>query len=373
MSSRGLLAPIDVGGLLAYRQQQGLLGPQLRAQTPDLRTRIGNWIYDTAGALGLPANRMREEGQMVVDFVPVVGDAVGMDDARRSFDAGNYGQAAAQGAASAVGLIPGGGDLAAGAAKAIFGGIMAKTADLGALEVAQRMAASGAPREDIWRETGWFQGVDGKWRFEIDDSASKVNHTQVALGGASPDTDNPLPNVMPHDALYEAYPDMERIGVSARMDVGDIEGTYYPPRTVGTKRVVEGMAAKAPTRHRLREVLLHEAQHGVQQREGFAPGASPQQFAGTAPEIVKEVDDEAKRLFAQVAKVNPNLDWYDVPEETRAIFRKRARDQLYVRTAGEVEADNVMLRRDMSASDRRAIPPWVTQNFPDELQIIRDR
>jgi hypothetical protein len=49
----------------------------------------------------------------------------------------------------------------------IFGGRMAKTADLNALARAERMAAENAPRESVWNETGWFQGPDQKWRFEI--------------------------------------------------------------------------------------------------------------------------------------------------------------------------------------------------------------
>lgn len=57
----------------------------------------------------------------------------------------------------------------------MFAGILAKNADLDALDVAKNMANSGASRDDIWKQTGWFQGVDGKWRFEIDDSARSVN------------------------------------------------------------------------------------------------------------------------------------------------------------------------------------------------------
>ena len=32
------------------------------------------------------------------------------------------------------------------------------------------MQNEGADPEAIRQETGWFQGYDGKWRFEIDDS-----------------------------------------------------------------------------------------------------------------------------------------------------------------------------------------------------------
>lgn len=55
-------------------------------------------------------------------------------------------------------------------------------------------------------------------------------------------------------------------------------------------------------------------------------------------------------------------------EET--INQRRASD-LYHRSAGEVEARNVQKRMDMSAAERRAKAPWLTQDVPDEQQIVR--
>mgnify|MGYP004655419087 CR=1 FL=1 len=52
----------------------------------------------------------------------------------------------------------------------LFAGVNARTANMQTLNRAQALEASGAAAEDIRRETGWFRGMDGKWRFEIDDS-----------------------------------------------------------------------------------------------------------------------------------------------------------------------------------------------------------
>lgn len=57
----------------------------------------------------------------------------------------------------------------------IFGGRGAKTADLGALERAQRMTAEGVDRDQIWKDTGWGKFPDNQWRFEISDHAAKTN------------------------------------------------------------------------------------------------------------------------------------------------------------------------------------------------------
>ena len=48
-------------------------------------------------------------------------------------------------------------------------------------------------------------------------------------------------------------------------------------------------------------------------------------------------------------------------------------DQAYRSLAGEVEARNVQARMDMTPDERRARPPWETQDVPDDMQIIRGR
>ena len=49
----------------------------------------------------------------------------------------------------------------------------AATANLEALERAEQMETDGGSVGEIYRETGWFRGADGQWRFEIDDSSMR--------------------------------------------------------------------------------------------------------------------------------------------------------------------------------------------------------
>jgi len=72
------------------------------------------------------------------------------------------------GGSGLVGAVP---ERAAG----IFGGRLAQTADHAALGRAEDMARKGADRDAIWNDTGWFQGSDGKWRFEIPDNAAATD------------------------------------------------------------------------------------------------------------------------------------------------------------------------------------------------------
>lgn len=303
----------------------------LSAYEPTLRQRIGDATYDVARYLGMDsiANRMRGDVRAAVDFIPGVGDAVGIDEAARDYQAGNYTGAAVNAGASAVGAIPVGGDLAAGALKAIFGGVAASTAKKDMLEAAMEMAESGADRSQIFSQTGWFKGLDGRWRFEIDDSASYYDPTAIEdLKWSSLDEGRPFDplretttvgGAMGHSKLYEAYP-----GVS------DVPVHYFPQ-----DRMRGANAAYSPNLDRVtisesldedtaRSFMLHELQHAIQAREGFESGGNT-------------IDDAYRRL------------------------------------AGEVEARNVQTRMNMTPEQRIATPPWETEDVPIELQIIRNK
>ncbi|MFR8291350.1 MAG: LPD23 domain-containing protein, partial [Dysosmobacter welbionis] len=51
----------------------------------------------------------------------------------------------------------------------------ARRADLDALDRAKEMERQGVAMETIFRETGWYTGADGKWRFESDDSGMEYS------------------------------------------------------------------------------------------------------------------------------------------------------------------------------------------------------
>lgn len=294
----------------------------------------------------------------------------------------------------------------------MFGGVRARTANMESLARAQQMYDQGFPQADVMQNTGWFKGQDGQWRFEIPDNTSTVDHTQAALGGA-PDRAAPLPNVLKHSALYEAYPDLANINVAARLDAGGMEGHYALPRTVGN-RLLEGIGAQAPTRNDLRSVLLHEVQHAIQQREGFSSGASPEMFQqqGDADLALKAISWR-NEIAAKKAQ-NPNLsdrqleqqviddyvemgapDWIPPPEARQVAldYDTNPTEQLqqvvdlyfpggrvspdtprnmYERSAGEVEARNVQSRMNLTPEQRKMRVPWETQDTPYEIQILRN-
>lgn len=305
----------------------------------------------------------------------------------------------------------------------MFGGKMAKTADLDALERAKALDASGAPREGIWNDTGWFKGADGEWRFEVDDSTSQFN-------GLNPEPQTtPIRAAMKHPGLYDAYPDMNAIQTREATIGGGTSGVYYGPELGEAINV----SWSAPDK---RSVMLHEMQHAIQQREGWSRGGNSSQFGGDVPNPSADVyrsaldtSPELQELTAirssaqmqgEIQKSNEiwrrefqrkadELEEIDTPEamaqldalfdqynrQVQSSFPTMARaEQLvaslqskgipaskptdvlkpteaYTRLAGEVEARNVQTRMNMTPEQRKAQAPWLTQDVPDKQQIIR--
>jgi hypothetical protein len=65
-----------------------------------------------------------------------------------------------------------------------YGGRGAENANLDELDRAKRLLAQGVDKDAVRRDTGWFRGADGQWRFEIDDSGLIYSKTGNILGYA---------------------------------------------------------------------------------------------------------------------------------------------------------------------------------------------
>lgn len=89
-----------------------------------------------------------------------------------------------------------------------FAGPKANTADMTALNSARILESQGKNLEEIRKETGWFKGKDNKWRFEIDDSAAKFKDIDI-----NKKKKFKLGDVLIHEELFKAYPDLKNINV----------------------------------------------------------------------------------------------------------------------------------------------------------------
>jgi hypothetical protein len=203
-----------------------------------------------------------------------------------------------------------------------FAGENANNADLEALARAKEMQAAGVAEETIRQQTGWHIGMDGKWRWEIDDSGmeytsrgdlgfrernpgyaryrellDKANRhalelSDEALTEAERAELNRLSNIwrgtfrkpgritedalpqdrlgdyIRHDELFEAYPQLRKTRLRFQELRDGTRGQYDPERDVIT--LSEGLRGKP------QETLIHEIQHVIQKAEGFAQGSSPE-------------------------------------------------------------------------------------------------
>tara|TARA_R110002073_G_scaffold313465_1_gene485445 strand:- start:44 stop:1567 length:1524 start_codon:yes stop_codon:yes gene_type:complete len=98
----------------------------------------------------------------------------------------------------------------------MFAGKEAKTADLGKLAQAEKMANKGHSRDEIWDQTGWFRWMrdgepDSPWKFEISDLGAKARFNpivQTPTGRLRPDENPVISDLLEHPELYKAYPGM---------------------------------------------------------------------------------------------------------------------------------------------------------------------
>jgi hypothetical protein len=131
-----------------------------------------------------------------------------------------------------------------------------------AITEAESLFEQGFKNRDVYERTGVFKGADGKLRFEIDDSAASV------LDAPLPNTAMRLEDYLTHPELYELYPSMRGMPVDFKQpkDMDGAGGTFSPSK----QRI--SLAMNDP--EKMRSTLLHEAQHAVQDREGFSGGSS---------------------------------------------------------------------------------------------------
>ncbi|MBD9049816.1 LPD23 domain-containing protein [Ruminococcus sp.] len=232
-----------------------------------------------------------------------------------------------------------------------MGGLKAETADKSALEKAMEIEKDGTDSEKIRKETGWFKGYDGKWRFEIDNSElefktdieknraaaielakMKVKSAEleekIANDTATKAEENEyynldekmieyrkgvkLSDVINHPKLFEAYPQLKNVDVY--YEISSVNRGVYSSN--GNVIMLNPMH----TIDEQKEAIIHEIQHAIQGIENFANGSNLEYWK--------------------------NLGYSD--EEAMA---------MYYNTAGEREARDVSARRDYNAEQRKNIRP----------------
>lgn len=279
----------------------------------------------------------------------------------------------------------------------LFAGENARTANMQTLNRAQALEASGAAAEDIRRETGWFRGIDGKWRFEIDDSGMEYRSdgdarlleesgyrrlqeltdkwARNAEGRGDPltaeeqaESENladkyydsvwteekyELADFLRHSGLFEAYPQLRHTSLVFEKTEPGVNGYY----NAGTDTIV----LSNELRWMPESTLVHEIQHVIQRAEGFARGSSPEYWARRDYEtgditrslereydrILGELDSEMRNRYLRYQEVNRAMENLEnaedgTPAAEKYIQLEKVSDQLYTELWGTPEFNRLL-------------------------------
>ena len=296
---------------------------------------------------------------------------------------------------------------------------------------AEQMESDGKTPEEIWRALGVARTMDGRgWRYEIDDSGmefdgkgnfvrnpdvrrynqlfekaylydmaseeelSELKILDKNLAGVRK-APLYLDEIVKHDKLFAAYPQLRDVTVRFETNTGDTNGAYS---SVFNEIVLQSRLKLEP--EKLKNTLMHEIQHAIQHTDNTPNGASPEYWnermergysrrendgrIAKAKKEYRRIFDSAPEAFKnKVREINRArlAQDYDAAEAIAdelydseyaelwsqldmADFERRSErgdellpSDLYRNTAGEIEARDVSNRRNMTAEERRNTMP----------------
>lgn len=280
-----------------------------------------------------------------------------------------------------------------------YAGKNANGANLDSLREAQEMQAAGADMESIRKATGWHEGMDGKWRWEIDDSKMEYhragdalfgrNHPKYAeqqrleqkmLYGEMTDTEQArlraltetwgrersrlservergnarLEDVLDHEELFRAYPQLRHVRVVFDETPKGVLGSFSAE---GNQITISEELRDTP-----QDVLIHEIQHAIQNAEGFAKGSNRQYWE----EKLTNGDEIQSKGFQEAREKLIQFQLDEANEEVLAL-----RDRL--EKAGELDDGFREYDRIWEEAERRGLDKKINEyydlreNYYDQL------
>lgn len=242
-------------------------------------------------------------------------------------------------------------------------GVSAKTVNKEALQEAMSLDRKGLTTEEIWRKTGFYKGLEGKWRFELPSEKAKFqiglealdNAGELAFRMKSENTYyDDLGKILDFKELFDAYPDLKNVQVIFK-NIGERTlGTVLTHPDNRTEIIINPFAIANSTEN-IMNVLLHEVQHIIQRKEGFNPGSNPQSRLSSAFDFL------ADRYIQAESKGNRDeMNRLSLIYQGLLSDEKKTGGALYRRTPGEVEARIVELRREWTAAQKQMESPHGT-------------
>lgn len=247
---------------------------------------------------------------------------------------------------------------------------------------AEEMEKAGKDAKTIRMATGWERGADGKWRYEVKDLYMLPFREWIGMRGKK------LKDIVENaEELFAAYPELANVKI--KEGKGKTYGGSYSDGTI----TLDTHLAKLWMKHNMNDMvekaeievgktLIHEIQHYIQEKEGFAEGGDKSMILNkdAASEIdtlisnsnklaVQYNDMIAKGVYEGREAIKEKI--ISLRAEANAIKKKNIIGaEGYRSLAGEVEARNASKRMAMSEEERANTMLADTEDVPRDKQIV---
>jgi len=282
----------------------------------NLRSNVNSYLQDAGASKNLAAQISKGVagernptdggfGMGLADFTPLgmmFGVEEGVDTAKQGYNSGEVGKTAlgvGEAALNVASALPVTKVLSKGVQKLAdtfvdahdpsvvrtFFGPTSKNADLNKLSVAKDLTEKGTSAEQIWKDTGWWNGPNG-WRFEVDDSGMAIPedaHSGTTHGFTSSLIEHPgfFNSLRPEASTTDFDGQVGRAfnvenGITTLGERDAWGGTRGSFSEGASKFDSPKIVARGDNPEDQKETLVHELQHAVQYVFGDrAKGANP--------------------------------------------------------------------------------------------------
>lgn len=272
-----------------------------------------------------------------------------------------------------------------------YGGRKSNNVDFQELQRANEMEKEGKSFEEIFKDTGWYRGMDNIWRYEIDDSkmvfdrrgrlSLKNNQDYIRyeelskkIFGTSDATQeeweefgqlektlsviakfrqggNTVGDYVEHNELFEQYPFIKDVNLKFT-EMKNANGSYNP-----TSNTIFINSELKKNSNKAKSTILHELQHVIQRYENFAGGANVEYWKGekgredvnvyernasyinaqkkineitqNAPKEFMEKYGEINRSMLKAQESNKASDWNEYTNLESQMYKNQNYSQLY--------------------------------------------
>lgn len=235
-----------------------------------------------------------------------------------------------------------------------------------------------------------YDELDPALHPEFSSLADRMRRKEISDEGAElknlPEMGKPLnlKGAIKHKQLFKMYPDLKDVHVTEHTEK-DMSGYYSPTGYYGGEPKISLNLEKISNNNEdIKSTLLHEIQHAIQNKEGFAQGGSSKEFTVGYLNQLKDISD-------QISAINENLKYTkddvkynellnlrsELAQEYQRLhgesgigpYEKGHKD--YKNLAGEVEARDTQARMNMSLQDRLKHEPLASQGVNPKDMIVR--